>query len=938
MHSSFGPHLSFSLVLVLCLGGCSDEDTWRPVASELDEALLAVHGTSERDVWVVGADLGRGPIVLRYDGEGWSRVATGTRGHLWWVHAFEEGPVFLGGSEATILRYDEGVFTRMKTPGVSTHTVYGIWGRSPTDVYAVGSIAGGREGFIWHYDGREWREVVLPRDLPKDARGSIPGFFKVWGHDDQVWVVGGRGLALRASAKGPFEIVPTGSESTLFTVHASDGYVAAVGGGGNGVLVELGDGASDRTPDGAPLLQGLCLGKNGDGYAAGAHGRIWRRRAGAWLEEEHELELGIESLHSVWVDPAGGVWAAGGNVVSSRLDRGALVHRGRHISSYSPEPSGDAGTSDGAVPQASCPPDEIDPRPDGSIARRWNEALLAAIRRAVPRPTVHARNLFHTSIAMWDAWASYDDASTGVVVRERQVASDVDRARTEAISYAAYRVLTHRYRSEVGGDVSLACFGALMEKLGFDPDDDRSVGNSPRALGNRIGMQVLARYANDGANEADDYRDPHGYESVNPPLIVDQAGTGAVDPERWQPLNLSVAVTQNGLVTEAGMQGYIGPHWGEVTPFALERPGPDRPYFDGEPGPRFDDALVDQTVELIRLSSYLDPSQPDLVDVSPAVWGNNPLGTNDGTGHGTNPITGAPYPSNVVTRADFGRTIAEIWADGPNSETPPGHWNAIANEISDDPRVERRLFGEGAALERLEWDVKIYLALNGAVHDAAIAAWELKRVFDSSRPITLVRYMGQRGQRSDPNGPSYHPEGLPLIPGLIEVITEESSAEGGPHAHLAPYVGQIAVRSWRGEPGDRDTETGGVGWIRAVDWMPYQRRTFVTPAFPGYVSGHSTFSRAAAEVLTALTGSPYFPGGLGEIELPTGYLVFEGGPERPIRLSWATYYDAADQAGQSRLWGGIHIAADDFVGRRIGSEVGLRAVEKARTYFEGRAD
>jgi hypothetical protein len=233
--------------------------------------------------------------------------------------------------------------------------------------------------------------------------------------------------------------------------------------------------------------------------------------------------------------------------------------------------------------------------------------------------------------------------------------------------------------------------------------------------------------------------------------------------------------------------------------------------------------------------------------------------------------------------------------------------------------------------------VHTYFALNGAVHDAAIAAWELKRTYVSARPITLVRYMGQRGQRSDPNGPSYDPEGLPLVDGVIEVVTPESSAPGERHAHLARCVGEIALRSWRGEPGDRKTEVGGVAWIRAVEWMPYQRRTFVTPAFPGYVSGHSTFSRSAAVVLSGLTGSETFPGGYASYVFEPGYLFNENGPSAPVRLGWATYFDAADQAGQSRVWGGIHVRHDDFDGRRIGAVVGASALALAERYFDGTA-
>ena len=150
--------------------------------------------------------------------------------------------------------------------------------------------------------------------------------------------------------------------------------------------------------------------------------------------------------------------------------------------------------------------------------------------------------------------------------------------------------------------------------------------------------------------------------------------------------------------------------------------------------------------------------------------------------------------------------MAEFWADGPNSETPPGHWNVLANYVADSPSFERRLFGQGAPLDPLAWDVHVYFALNAALHDAAIAAWGDKRRFVTSRPISLIRWMGEKGQSSDPKGPSYDPDGLPIVPGLIEVITKESSAPGQRHERLARYVGQIALRGWLGEPADRRSE------------------------------------------------------------------------------------------------------------------------------------
>ena len=111
----------------------------------------------------------------------------------------------------------------------------------------------------------------------------------------------------------------------------------------------------------------------------------------------------------------------------------------------------------------------------------------------------------------------------------------------------------------------------------------------------------------------------------------------------------------------------------------------------------------------------------------------------------------------------------------------------------------------------------------------------------------------------------------------------------------------------------------------AEEWWPYQRPSFVTPPFAGYVSGHSTFSRAAAEVLTSITGSAYFPGGMGEfVAAQNEFLVFEEGPSEDIVLQWATYHDAADQCRLSRIWGGIHPLQDDLPGRLIGRTIGKK--------------
>ncbi len=582
-----------------------------------------------------------------------------------------------------------------------------------------------------------------------------------------------------------------------------------------------------------------------------------------------------------------------------------------------------------------------------SVARQWDEEGLAAIRIDLPRPPVHARNLFYLAAAMWDAWAAYDTGGTAdaFLHPESPATSDPERDRATAISFAAYRVLSHLYALSVNAPVTQARLDARMLALGLDKTFTATVGDAAAAVGNRVAAAVIDYAGSDGANEAGNYADPT-YAPVNDPLIVklpgddpSLPGTVMNDPDRWQPLALDFQVSQNDIPIPGKVQVFVGSQWNEVKPFALSRNAPGDLYLDPGAPPQLEDAeFRDGPTQLIEMSQALDPANPAMLDVSPAGFGNDPLGTNDGTGYPMNPVTGMPYAPQLVKRADFGRVIAEFWADGPSSETPPGHWNLIANAVADDPATVKRIGGTGPVVNDLEWDVKTYLAVNGATHDAAIACWGAKRHYDSARPISQIRYMGGLGQSTDPMGPSYAANGLPLVPGLIEVITPASSAPGERHAALAAFVGEVALHVWPGPPADPTTQASGAAWIRAKNWLPYQRDTFVTPAFASYFSGHSTFSRAAAEVLAHLTGSPFFPGGFAEFVAPANaFLRFERGPTTDVRLQWASYYDAADQAGLSRLYGGIHPRVDDFAGRIVGAQVGIGAWTLAAKYFDGTA-
>jgi hypothetical protein len=533
-----------------------------------------------------------------------------------------------------------------------------------------------------------------------------------------------------------------------------------------------------------------------------------------------------------------------------------------------------------------------------SVARVWNELALQAIRLDLPQPTVHARNLFHLSAAMYDAWASRDASAQGVYFKEKFApVSDAasESARGETIAYAAHRLLYKRY--EISNNLSaLDCFEIAFKRAGFDANNTSTQGDTPAAIGNRIGQTVLEATRNDGSNEVNGYKDTTGFKSANLVLQPQIPGTNMMDPNQWQPLLLEVSFSQNGIQT-ANEQKFVGAGWREVRPFAMKRIG--RLYHDPGPAPTaLSSEMKNKWIpDLLRKQSELDSSSSVTFDASPASLGNNSLGSNDGLGRALNPITGAAYAPQILKKSDYWRVVAEFWADGPKSETPPGHWNVIANRVSDSSGFKRQIGGTGNALSRLEWDVKTYLALNGALHDAAIAAWEIKRDTVTARPISLVRYLAITNN-------------LPEIPGLIERRN-----------------GKFQIRSWN----------SNFQWTDADTWVPYQLATFVTPAFPAFVSGHSTFSRAAAEVVTDLTGSAFFPGGMLEVVVPAGSLKIDSSQNSEVRLQYATYFDAADQAGQSRIWGGIHIEPDDFTGRKIGKQIGLDAVALARKYFSGTA-
>lgn len=374
-----------------------------------------------------------------------------------------------------------------------------------------------------------------------------------------------------------------------------------------------------------------------------------------------------------------------------------------------------------------------------SVARQWNDALLDAIRRDFARPTVHARNLFHTSVAIYDAWAAYDENADTYFLGKTinsftcpfngiAVPTDKKAAQEETISYAAYRLLRYRFQFSPGASVVLPEFDNLMETLGYDINFTSTdyTNGSPAALGNYIASFLINFGLQDGSNEQAGYANRY-YQTINPPLVMAFPGNpNILNPNRWQPLTLSVFIDQSGNVIPINTPPFLSPEWGQVSPFALkpedltvyQRNGSNYwVYHDPGMPPHLDTTTVGGLSEEYKWnfslvsawSSHLDPNDGVMWDISPASLGNiqeYPTtveglrdfydlenGGDPGQGHPVNPYTGQPYTPQIVPRGDYTRVLAEFWADGPDSETPPGHWFTILNYVSDHPLFEKKIPG-----------------------------------------------------------------------------------------------------------------------------------------------------------------------------------------------------------------------------------------------------
>lgn len=436
-----------------------------------------------------------------------------------------------------------------------------------------------------------------------------------------------------------------------------------------------------------------------------------------------------------------------------------------------------------------------------NVVIKWNNALLQAIRDTKYVPPKAARTLAIVHTAIYDAWAAYDSKAVATH------GGNLRRPESERTQANMEKAISFAACVTLADQFpsQKTKFEDLMKELGYDPAGLSSDITTPEGIGTTVANSILEDRHKDGSNQLGDLATGEYADYTGYAPV--NTSTEIKDPNRWQPL----------VASDGSTQKFLLPQWGMVTPFALKSGDELRP----KSPPIYPNAGYKREVqEIIMLSASL----------------------NDKT-----------------------KAIAEYWADGPATETPPGHWNLHAQFISKRDK------------HTLDDDVKMFFILGNALLDASIAAWDAKVAYDFIRPISAVHYLFNGKQ----------------------------------------------IKAFAGA-------NQGTQVINGENWKSY----ISTPSFAEFVSGHSTFSAASAEVLTLFTGSPLF-GSSATIAKGSSKIEPGNTPTKDVVLKWKTFKDAADEAGLSRRLGGIHFHSGDFEGRKLGQKIGRKVFNKAQGFIEG---
>ena len=574
---------------------------------------------------------------------------------------------------------------------------------------------------------------------------------------------------------------------------------------------------------------------------------------------------------------------------------------------------------------------QVNPVVDGTVVRDWNLQALALVRRSERGPTISGRFAAYMNTALYSAWAAFDKRADGWLV-DLDLDDDYpdENTRTTLQEYAMAATAYDVFYEFAAGDTTMLRQKYLEINTGEDAEifraqlidqantllnsaaekaanrlvDDNAAAllDGVRAQASDLASQLLTFSLTDGAQVTNDY--------VDAPVMFEPTAWALPRPERAQRNNINF-YNQNEYTDTNGV---LYPKY-------------EFPEFDPVAAAQAVGATWDATGALLLASPANLVVNPAVIDGTIKItsdwqslteWGVFPSANDGGnqvplTSHWGNVVPFAlpsgdylrpssvltPYDANGALDAQFvaesiqvtqfakkmqdgaeggaiQRAQSEYWELGDSTPYPSGWWLEISLDLIERADID------------LETALKITMSLSQAVFDAGIASWDTKYHFDSVRPFTVINQL---------------------------------------------FFGSL-VPSFKGDT------LAGTDDLDA--WFPYQLHRNFTPPFPDIPSGHSAFSYAASTVLKEVFDSNHF--GYQSTSFNSRFDTTDGfdgdasNGNEFTDLSWTYLSLAAEEAGMSRLYGGIHMQEGNWIGHKFGIQVAHAALAKVNALMEGDAN
>jgi len=527
--------------------------------------------------------------------------------------------------------------------------------------------------------------------------------------------------------------------------------------------------------------------------------------------------------------------------------------------------------------------DRRSPVVGAELVAEWNNLAIEWIRLSERGPTISGRFAAYVNISMYDAWAAFEQQARGVFTDSTATHSENDQ--DAAISCAAYKVVNaigesilNQKHLEIGAgedaNKRLAILRNRSLQLLHDSTDNQTtdtVMTRASRLADSVASKVIAHAMSDGANQENDYADTSAY-SVTPWVVPVPATDDGISDYDFLGTGYSFAGFDPTVAQ--GVNGGVE----TVHPMVLDgRLRLTRSWQSLTQLGVFPPA--DDGGQQIPLTPHWGQVSTLVLASGDQMRPESVLRPYDQNGNLNDQwvresrqlIEFSAAMQDGVDASAIQRARSEYWELGDATEYPPGWWLQRATDLA----LQRNLTQRET--------IKLLLAVSVATFEAGIASWDIKFHFDTVRPITAVNEL---------------------------------------------FYGS-EVYDWRGsqiaKTDDRD------------HWRPYQLRRNLTPPFPDVPSGHSSFSSAAAVVMLQLLQTNFFgystESFTSRFDLTDGFDGNDKNDNEETSLYWEYLSRSAEEAGLSRLYGGIHMMDGNLLGLKLGTQLGHMTVEYIDALF-----